>query len=65
MTRKVKNKILYYKETVKCRHLIFWPESQRMAQCLTAKPELNQRVTIKSAQLNVITGNLVVNTEYF
>jgi hypothetical protein len=42
---KVKNKIVYYKEIVKCQHLIFWPESQRRIHCATAKPEMNQRVS--------------------
>jgi hypothetical protein len=35
----MKNKIVYYEETVVCQHLIFWPGSQRRINCHTAKPE--------------------------
>jgi hypothetical protein len=47
--RKMKNRMVYYKETVKCWHLIFWPGSQRMVHCHTAKLGPNQRVTINQA----------------
>jgi hypothetical protein len=38
---KVENKIVDYRETVECPHLIFWQWSQRRVHCHTAKPELN------------------------
>jgi hypothetical protein len=38
---KVENKIVDYRETVECPHLIFWPQSQRRVHCHTAKPDLN------------------------
>jgi hypothetical protein len=44
--KKMENKIVYYKETVECQHLIFWPGSQRRVHCHTAKTELNWRATI-------------------
>jgi hypothetical protein len=51
--KKVENKIVYYKETVECLHLILWPRSQRRVQCHTAKPEPNQRVRINQVPLLV------------
>jgi hypothetical protein len=43
IVKKLENKIVYYKETVECRHLIFWPQSQErgpMPYCKTgAKSE--------------------------
>jgi len=38
---------------VKCRHLIFWLESQRGVYCHTAKLEPNRRVTIDRVPLLV------------
>jgi hypothetical protein len=43
---KKRNKILYYKETVECRHVIFWPVRQGRVHCHTANLEPNQRVSI-------------------
>jgi hypothetical protein len=51
--KKVENKIVYYKETVECVHLIFWSRSQKKVHCHTAKPELNWRVTIDQIPLLV------------
>jgi hypothetical protein len=51
--KKVQNKILYYKETVECRHLIFWPGSQRRVHCHTANPEPNRRVAVDGVTLPV------------
>jgi hypothetical protein len=44
--KKVENKIVYYKETMECLHLIFWPKSQRRAHYHTEKPEPNRNITI-------------------
>jgi hypothetical protein len=49
MVKKLENKIVYYKETVECQHLIFWPGSQGSIRCHTAKLEPNQRVRINEA----------------
>jgi hypothetical protein len=46
-----KNKVAYSKETVKCRHLIFWLESQWGVYCHIAKLEPNRRVTIDRVPL--------------
>jgi hypothetical protein len=42
--KKVENKIVYYKDTVECRYVIFWPGNQRRVHCHTAKLEPNQSV---------------------
>jgi hypothetical protein len=42
----VKWKIKLCNKKTQCLHLIFWPRNQRRVHCHTAKPELNQSVTI-------------------
>jgi uncharacterized membrane protein len=52
--KKVENKIVYYRETVECQHLIFWAGSQRgRVQCHTAKsePNWNDQVMFDSYQM--------------
>jgi hypothetical protein len=44
--KKVENKIVYYKETVERRYLIFWPGNQRRVHRHTAEPDSNQRVPV-------------------
>jgi hypothetical protein len=51
--KKVKDKIVYYKETVECQHVIFLPQCHRRAQCHTAELEPNWRVTVDWAPLLV------------
>lgn len=58
---KVKNKIVNYEETFEYRHLIFWPGNQRTVHCHTAKPKLNQRITINQVPLSM-TGPSCTNS---
>jgi hypothetical protein len=44
---------VYYKETVECRLIIFWPGSQRTVHCHTAELEPNLRVSIDRVSLLV------------
>jgi hypothetical protein len=48
---KVENKTAFFKETVECLRLIFWPVSQRRVHYHAVKPEPNRRVTIGRAPL--------------
>jgi hypothetical protein len=59
VAKKLENKIVYYKETIECQHLIFLPGSQGMVLCHAAKLEQNQRVMIDevpSLRRNVLSG---------
>jgi len=46
MVKKLQNKIVYYKKTVECLHLIFWPGSQGRVYGHTAKFVPNCRVSV-------------------
>jgi hypothetical protein len=45
--KKVENKIVYFKETMECLHLIFSARIQRRVHCHTAELDLNQRITMQ------------------
>jgi hypothetical protein len=45
IVKKMENKIVYYKETIECQHVIFWLVSQASVHCHIAKLEPNRRVT--------------------
>jgi hypothetical protein len=45
----MENKMVYYKEAVEFRHLIFEPVSQGRVHCHIANLKLNQRVSVDEA----------------
>jgi hypothetical protein len=59
--KKVENKIVYYKETLECLHLIFWPRSLRRVHYYTSKLEPNRRVTISQVAVNICDISIVLD----
>jgi hypothetical protein len=51
IVEKLENKIVYYRGTVECQHLIFWLVSQGRVHCHTAKLEPNWRVSVDEVPL--------------
>jgi hypothetical protein len=51
MVRMLQNKIVYYKKTIECLHVICWAGSQGRVHCHTAKLELNRKVSFDEVTL--------------